>query len=171
MDDFYAGFSLNYPHSNVNHFDWWGEIQKGSADETDIREPLVRRPTDVLFEYDLTVTNQANTNRTIRLQTEFLLDGPEIYISYPMQVGNLSTRIEGLTSEPIVLKDYFSQSYDNVHILRSERFVFEPRLEPNISAQTVAELEALDIVQLVFTHRFGIPRLRIIGRDRELREW
>jgi hypothetical protein len=125
----------------------------------------------VEFQHDLNVTNQANTNLIVRMRTEYWLDGPEIYTSYPTQVGNLSTRIEGLTTEPIVLSDYYSQTFEGEHIVRSERFVFEPRLEPNISSAILAELEALNIQLLVFTHRFGIPRLRLIGRERELREW
>jgi hypothetical protein len=171
VGDYAVGFVIKYAHTNLYYFDWWGEIEQGGMDETGVDPVLARRATDVFFRHDDIITNQMNTNVTIRMQTEYWLDGPEIYTSYPRQVGNLSTRIEGLTSEPIVLKDYFSQTFEGEHIRRSERFVFEPRLEPGMSAQVLAELEAMDAQQLVFTHRFGIPRLRIIGRDRVLREW
>ena len=55
------------------------------------------------------------------------------------------TRIEGLTSEPIVLRDYFSQTYRPHHHNFSEDFLFEPALEPGISPAILAELAAKDI--------------------------
>lgn len=57
----------------------------------------------------------------------------------------VETRIEGLTTEPIVLKDYYSQSYRPEHHNFSENFLFEPALEPGISPAIIAELEARNI--------------------------
>ncbi len=55
------------------------------------------------------------------------------------------TLIEGLTAEPIVLQGYYSQTYSPEHHNRTEHFLFEPRLEPGISAATLAELKALNV--------------------------
>ncbi len=55
------------------------------------------------------------------------------------------TVIEGYTSEPLVLRDYYSQTYRPGHHNFSEDFLFEPRLEPGISKQSLAELRAKDI--------------------------
>jgi hypothetical protein len=58
------------------------------------------------------------------------------------------TRIEGLTSEPIVLRDYFSQTYRPEHHNFSENFLFEPALEPGISPAILGELRVKDIRQI-----------------------
>ena len=58
------------------------------------------------------------------------------------------TRIEGLTTQPIVLRDYYSQTYRPEHHNFSENFLFEPALEPGISSAILAELKAKDIRQI-----------------------
>ena len=55
------------------------------------------------------------------------------------------TTITGLTSEPIVLTGWYSQTYKPEHHNFWEHFLFEPHLEPGISPSTLAELEAKDI--------------------------
>lgn len=53
----------------------------------------------------------------------------------------VETRIEGLTSAPIVLKGYHAQTYRPQHHNISEDFIFEPRLEPGLDPAILAELE------------------------------
>ena len=55
------------------------------------------------------------------------------------------TRIEGLTTDPIVLHDYYSQTYRPGHHNFSEEFLFEPVLEPGISPVILEELRARNI--------------------------
>jgi hypothetical protein len=55
------------------------------------------------------------------------------------------TLIEGLTTEPIVLKGYYSQTYSPEHHNMTEYFLFEPRLEPGIAATSLAELQAQNV--------------------------
>ncbi len=55
------------------------------------------------------------------------------------------TTIDGLTTDPIVLHGYYSQTYRPGHHNFSEQFLFEPRLEPGIPQDTLDELEAQDI--------------------------
>ncbi len=50
------------------------------------------------------------------------------------------TTIEGLTTEPIVLKGYYSQTFRPEHHNLVEHFLFEPRLEPGISSDIVNQL-------------------------------
>lgn len=57
----------------------------------------------------------------------------------------VETRIEGLTSRPIVLKGYHAQTYRPAHHNFSEDFIFEPRLEPDMDPALLAELEEKDI--------------------------
>jgi hypothetical protein len=58
------------------------------------------------------------------------------------------TRIMGLTTEPIVLRGYYSQTYRPEHHNFSENFLFEPALEPGISQGTLEELQQNDIQQV-----------------------
>ena len=55
------------------------------------------------------------------------------------------TIIEGLTEAPIVLKGYYAQTLHPEHHNFAEHFLFEPRLEPGISASALNELKALDV--------------------------
>ena len=57
----------------------------------------------------------------------------------------VQTQIAGYTSEPIVLKGYYSQTYRPEHHNFAEHFVFEPRLEPGLSPQVLAELREKDV--------------------------
>ena len=61
----------------------------------------------------------------------------------------IETRIENLTTEPIVMTDWWAQSYRPQHHNFSEHFLFEPRLDPGVPAGTIAELDDLGI-QLIF---------------------
>ena len=53
----------------------------------------------------------------------------------------METVITGLTTQPIVLRGEYSQSYAPGHHNLAEQFIFEPALEPDMSQQQLAELE------------------------------
>lgn len=55
------------------------------------------------------------------------------------------TVITGLTTEPIVLHGFFSQTYKPGHHNFFEMFMFEPQLEKNISRDILDQLKAKDI--------------------------
>ena len=55
------------------------------------------------------------------------------------------TTIQGLTSTPLVLKGWFSQTMEPKHHNEPEVFVFEPALEEGISAQALRELKSQNI--------------------------
>ncbi len=69
----------------------------------------------------------------------------------PTSVQFAQTRIEGLTTEPIVLSGYFSQSVGGGAHLCPKNFFFEPALEPGISQQILDELKANNIRLIYFT--------------------
>lgn len=75
------------------------------------------------------------------------------------------TVITGLTAQPIELRGYWSQTFRPQHHNFSEDFLFEPRLEEGISAATLAELEADDIVQIVVRVGSGDGEIAVVGRD------
>jgi hypothetical protein len=57
----------------------------------------------------------------------------------------VQTVIKGYTSEPIVLHDWYSQTYRPEHHNFGENFLFEPRLEQGLSAGLLNELRAQNI--------------------------
>ncbi len=59
------------------------------------------------------------------------------------------TTITGLTSQPIVLTGYYSQTYRPGHHNFSSDYLFDPWLEPGIDAGTLAELESADVQAVV----------------------
>jgi hypothetical protein len=59
-----------------------------------------------------------------------------------------STTITGLTTQPIVLTDYWSQTYRPGHHNFTEDFMFEPALSPDVPQATLTELHNADIRSL-----------------------
>jgi len=66
----------------------------------------------------------------------------------------IETRITGLTPNPIVLTNYFSQMYRPEHHNFGEEFIFEPRLEPGLPPSVLNELNAANI-QLLYVRWLG----------------
>ncbi|UCD49215.1 MAG: hypothetical protein JSW27_16990 [Phycisphaerales bacterium] len=73
------------------------------------------------------------------------------------------TVIEGLTTEPIVLEGYYSQTYRPEHHNQIESFLFEPRLEPELPTDLVGQLTDLNIrlVHLVVDNQGNGSQSRI----------
>jgi len=82
----------------------------------------------------------------------------------------VETRITGLVPDTIVLTNYYSQSYGAFHHNFYEEFVFEPRLEPGLSASTLAQLNASSI-QLLYIYSTGSQPvvLYVLGLDQKFR--
>jgi hypothetical protein len=83
--------------------------------------------------------------------THSTFPGPAIFqVAYQLNaaselVGTLQTRIEGLTTQPIVLTNFYSQTLGLLHMGYERHFLFEPRLEPGLSDTTRNELAARNI--------------------------
>jgi hypothetical protein len=96
----------------------------------------------------------------------------------PTSVQFGQTRIEGLTTEPIVLTGFFSQTVGGGSHLCPKNFLFEPGLEPGISRQTLDELRAKNIRLIWYTTgarecrvtewEDTPPRIRFYGFDAAL---
>ena len=69
----------------------------------------------------------------------------------PTSVQFEQTRIEGLTTEPIILTGTFSQSFGGGSHLCPKDFLFEPALEPGLSQTILDELEANNIRLIYYT--------------------
>ena len=81
----------------------------------------------------------------------------------------VETRITGLTTQPIVLTNYYSQTYRPGHHNFTEEFIFEPRLEPGLSAQALAELQAANIRFFHVHFGFGDTVINVLGFDGKMR--
>jgi hypothetical protein len=112
------------------------------------------------------------TGTNVSVQTSFYWPkGPQAAGGYTAPlVQFVETRITGLTTDPIVLTNYFSQTYHPFHHNFVEEFIFEPRLEPGVPASTLAELNAANI-QLIYVRRgFGTNMsVRALGFNHEFR--
>lgn len=80
------------------------------------------------------------------------------------------TVITGLTSQPIVLRGYWSQTYRPGHHNFSEEFVFEPRLEEGIDGGLLAELESADIRLIYVSVGTANDGIQVVGSDGRLRK-
>jgi hypothetical protein len=85
----------------------------------------------------------------------------------PLQAW-VETRITGLTREPLVLRGPWSQTYQPGHHNFHEDFLFDPWLEPGLSADSLAELSSANIRGLVVSTG---DVLVIWGLDDTLRDW
>jgi hypothetical protein len=77
--------------------------------------------------------------------------GPTAGYTAPV-VRWMETTLTGLTETPIVLQSTYAQTYVPGHHNFWETFLFEPRLDPNVPSEVLAELEDNGIEQImVFT--------------------
>jgi hypothetical protein len=79
------------------------------------------------------------------------------------------TKISGLTSEPILLRGEFSQTYRPGHHNFSEEFVFEPSLEEGLPDSVLAELRSANVQLIHVEVSFGEARVWILGLDGRFR--
>ncbi|QOJ13326.1 MAG: hypothetical protein HRU75_01165 [Planctomycetia bacterium] len=77
------------------------------------------------------------------------------------------TVIEGLTSRPMVLRDYYAQTYRPGHHNFTEDFLFEPRLDPGVPADLIAELEAQGVAQVLVIETSSLisPQVLLLGPE------
>ncbi|MBK8913103.1 MAG: hypothetical protein IPM64_00635 [Phycisphaerales bacterium] len=77
------------------------------------------------------------------------------------------TVIAGLTSTPIVLRDDYAQTYRPGHHNFTEDFLFEPRIDPSVPANLIAELDAQGIAQILVLETGGrfSPELLLLGPE------
>ncbi len=77
------------------------------------------------------------------------------------------TVIEGYTTEPIVLRGYYSQTYFPHHHNFGEEFLFEPQLEPGISQDILDELRTQDIQMIHLFYGWTSSCITTYGFDAE----
>jgi len=82
----------------------------------------------------------------------------------------VETRITGLTTEPIVLHGYWSQTYHPFHHNFTEEFAFEPAREPGMPQATLDELAAADVAIIYFQPDYNGVTIKLIGADGTVRD-
>lgn len=113
------------------------------------------------------------TEKGVSVVTRFYWPSPPTGIvagyTAPLE-GWVDTVITGLTSEPMVLRDDFAQTYRPGHHNFYEEFVFEPRLDPDVPAALLEELKELNIRALIVgAGHFNQPRFILWGLDEKFR--
>ncbi len=122
-----------------------GEVQTTMAESVALYEPW--QPTD---QDEPQECSFSDPNLGVSIHTRFYLRWGWGWAT-PAAVQFEQTRIEGLTSEPIVLTGYFSQSVGGGSHLCPKNFLFEPGLEPGISQKTLDELTARNVRLIYYT--------------------
>ena len=122
-----------------------GVSDKATNETVKLELRPVLTPGAILQQRTLVKTNVAT------IQTSFYWpkrpDGVMIYTAPLLQF--VETRITGLTTDPIVLTNAYSQTYGPHHHNFGEEFIFEPRLDPGVPPATLAQLNAANI-QLIY---------------------
>jgi hypothetical protein len=83
-----------------------------------------------------------------------------------------ATTITGLTTAPIVLTGYYSQTHAPKHHNFGGEYIFEPRLEPGLPEATRLELEAANVASIViidFDSQGAEDEIWVLGVDGALR--
>ncbi len=113
------------------------------------------------------------TNSSITIESSFYLGGPPLDIiiiwTAPL-LRFVETRITGLTTEPIVLTSYYSQTYHPFHHNFGEECIFEPWLDPGLSPAILAELDAANIQWIYVWSDYYGTSMWALGRDQVVRK-
>jgi hypothetical protein len=154
----------------VLHMSVFGQVSYVTNVTTQLYPLRAEAANDRFLEKTFSVTAQG---KTIDIQSTYWL--PEEARGDDCRCPILrivESRIAGFTSEPIVLRGYWSQTYGNIHTSDFEHFIFEPRLEPGLSHAQLVELTAADIVQIYINGNGGEDAaLILIGHNGTLRRF
>lgn len=126
-----------------------GQVVKVTEETVSLEQQPAVTPGAILQQRTL------HTN-AVTVQTSFYWPknpgGVIIYTAPLLQFAE--TRITGLTTDPIVLTNSYSQTYGPGHHNFSEEFIFEPRLDPGVPPSALAQLNAANI-QLIYVFWSG----------------
>lgn len=132
---------------------------------------LVPRP--VLGPGALPQERRIQKGASIRITTRFWWPpeptGPTAGYTAP-NIGFTETRIEGWTSEPLVLRDAAAQTYSPGHHNFTETFLFEPGLDPATTPAQRQELETAGIQQILVDRGFEGAQIWLVDAAGRLRK-
>jgi hypothetical protein len=165
-DDFSRQISVQY-NQPVPTLSGYPMQPASTSHETALLEPRRKLTPPSIYVERMVSTNE------VEVATSFYWPEPPtgVVAGYTAPLVHfVNTRITGLISSPITLTNYYSQTYRPGHHNFSEEFIFEPGLEPGLSPDTRAELEAAN-VKLLYVHWSDWGSfLKILGRDGKFRD-
>lgn len=142
--DFPATLNVTYAAPQPT-FNFLGQPATTTSDIAILEAPRSLTPGSIRVERVL------DTGRGLTVRTVFYWPDPENAptggYTAPL-IKFESTTITGLTSSPIVLTDYWSQTYRPGHHNFTEEFIFEPALSPDLPESTLMQLYNADIQAL-----------------------
>ncbi len=130
---------------------------------TDDETRLGSCPEDTVVEDAIQHRELRNGSMVIDTQFQFAQAPDGVFVKTAALGRWIETKITGLTTEPIILRGFFSQTFQPGHHNFFEHFIFEPRLEPGISSRTLDELEAKDVRQIVVMNSGGINTVTTVN--------
>ncbi len=143
----------------------WPGLAQNTTDQVRLCPYFEPSPQDLLQQRRLEDSNG------VTIETSFYWPpypkGPTAGYTAPLARW-VETRIAGYTSEPIVLRGWYSQTYKPEHHNFSEHFLFEPELEPGLSPAVLAELREKDIRLIHVYTSFDEPTITTYGFDPQL---
>ena len=151
LSDFAYALEAEYAEP-VLGWNWNGEVTSTTTDQVSLVPARLPNPDDLL---------QARTmeDAGVTIETSFYWPpaptGPTAGYTAPL-LRWVQTTITGLTTAPFTLTGDYSQTYEPGHHNFYEAFLFEPRLEPGLSQETLDELRAqgIDLISAA-GDRFG----------------
>ena len=170
--DFRTTLTVSYANP-VPAMDYMGKIFTRTNESVRLVPCLQLHPGVILVNHTFRGTNAAN-GHPVTVETSYYWPKPPgaaAGYTAPL-IHFVETRITGLTTNAIVLHDYFSQTYRPGHHNFSEEYIFEPRLEPSVAPDTLAELAGANI-QFLHIHRRIDDRheFTVLGLNGVLRKW
>lgn len=129
---------------------------------------LGRCPEDAVLDGRSYLVTREGTVQGKRVRTRFYHPptprGDSAGYTAPLEAWK-DTVITGFTSEPIVLRGFWSQTYRPGHHNFTEEFIFEPRLEDGLAPALKAELEAANVQWIYLQVDFDNARIGVMGTD------
>jgi len=122
------------------------DVNTTSTEEAALYQPWEPTDQDVLE-----VCSLDDPNTGVFINIEFYARWGWGWGGPPTSVQIERTTIQGLTTEPIVLTGYYSQSFGGGAHLVPKNFLFEPALEPEISQTILDELKARNVKYIYYT--------------------
>jgi hypothetical protein len=155
LEDFNLSMAATYDHQV---WDLFGISLRLTNESVLVMAMETNSQHEVLKTLDYVQSSGGQTN--VIIGSRYYLGSNAAYNGDPPLFRFEETRIEGLTSQPIVLHGFFSQTWAGEHRQSFEFFVFEPHLEEGIAPAILQELEAKNIRVIYVDRRQGSsPRM------------
>lgn len=118
------------------------------------------------------VTRVLDNGKGVVVRTRFLWpDEPPTAGGYTAPLVRFEeTTLTGLTSQPIVLTNYFAQTYRPGHHNFTEDFIFEPALDPSVPPGLLTELTSTGIQYLHIRAGTVVPVMNAVSPTGEMRK-